>query len=151
MKFIYCCFLSLFTLFIFSGCTKTENLHDRLVGSWNISSMTGFITDSTGTTQFDEINPGEFLFRDLLATAQGGTYSFLLKDRAKNVVLVSENEVITWTNDDKHIFIDNNEGKRIVMDVVLNSKKKQEWKTFYYLDKAQTRLIHIDRIVLEKK
>lgn len=132
------------------GCSKTKKLHDRLLGTWNIQSMEGSLTDSIYTFNFVQENAGTFQFRQVLATAQGGTYSFIVYDKQRGLTLMSEDETITWANDSKTVTTDNNDGKKIVWTVLVNENTRQEWSASFPLNQSGSKKAVISKMVLVK-
>lgn len=132
------------------GCSKTKKLHDRLIGTWNIQSMEGTLADSNYTFNFTQENAGTFQFREVLATAQGGTYSFIVYDKQRGLTLMSEDETITWANDGKTVTTDNNDGKKIIWTVLVNEKTHQEWSATYPLSQNGSKQAVITKMVLAK-
>lgn len=146
-KMIY---IVVFSLPFYFGCSKTKKLHDRLIGIWNIQSMEGSLTDSIFTFNFNQEQAGTFQFREVLATAQGGTYSFIVYDKQRGLTLMSEDETITWVNDGKTVTTDNNDGKKIVWTVLVNEPKRQEWRASFPLNASGTKRADITRMTLVK-
>jgi hypothetical protein len=128
--------LYIFLLITIVSCSKTKKLHDRLIGEWNIESVEGTLTDSIYTFDFSNKNAGMFQFREVLATAQGGKYSFIIYDTQRNQTLASEDEVITWENNGNTVTTDNNDGKKIIWNISLNTKSEQIWSASFPMNKS---------------
>ncbi len=133
------------------SCSKTKKLHDRLIGEWNIESVEGTLTDSIYTFDFSNKNAGMFQFREVLATAQGGKYSFIIYDTQRNQTLASEDEVITWENNGNTVTTDNNDGKKIIWNISLNTKSEQIWSASFPMNKSGSKILNITKMVLKKK
>lgn len=133
------------------SCSKTKKLHDRLIGEWNIESVEGTLTDSIYTFDFSNKNAGMFQFREVLATAQGGKYSFIIYDTQRNQTLASEDEVITWENNGNTVTTDNNDGKKIIWNISLNNKSEQIWSASFPMNKSGSKILNITKMVLKKK
>ena len=143
--------LYIFLLITIVSCSKTKKLHDRLIGEWNIESVEGTLTDSIYTFDFSNKNAGMFQFREVLATAQGGKYSFIIYDTQRNQTLASEDEVITWENNGNTVTTDNNDGKKIIWNISLNTKSEQIWSASYPMNKSGSKILNITKMVLKKK
>jgi hypothetical protein len=143
--------LYIFLLITIVSCSKTKKLHDRLIGEWNIESVEGTLTDSIYTFDFSNKNAGMFQFREVLATAQGGKYSFIIYDTQRNQTLASEDEVITWENNGNTVTTDNNDGKKIIWNISLNTKSEQIWSASFPMNKSGSKILNITKMVLKKK
>ncbi len=114
-KIITLSLLSLFTIIVFTNCSKTRQLKNRLVGTWNIDNFT---CSGTGHT-----NIGTITFNDDGSGTKTG-HSYSCQDWT--------DYPFTWTNTDTKVTLTETKSSSSsvrIFTIVTNEKTKQTWTT----------------------
>jgi hypothetical protein len=59
--------------------------------------------------------------------------------------------VITWENNGNTVTTDNNDGKKIIWNISLNTKSEQIWSASFPMNKSGSKILNITKMVLKKK